>query len=80
MPVPAKKIYPAREISRRFSDETAARLESMQGRNRPGKRICDFVAPPLEGFWWQDGIDGVDYANKALYVLLKSDCPEYSEV
>ena len=40
----------------------------------------DFVVPPLEGFWWQDGIDGVDYANKALYALLKSDCPEYSEV
>ena len=25
----------------------------------------DFVVPPLEGFWWQDGIDGVDYGNKA---------------
>lgn len=24
----------------------------------------DFVVPPLEGFWWQDGIEGVDYANK----------------
>ena len=24
----------------------------------------DFVVPPLEGFWWQDGIDGMDYANK----------------
>jgi len=27
----------------------------------------DFVVPPLEGFWWQDGIDGVDYTNKALF-------------
>ena len=25
----------------------------------------DFVVPPLEGFWWQDEIDGVDYSNKA---------------
>ena len=25
----------------------------------------DFVVPPLEGFWWQDEIDGVDYDNKA---------------
>ena len=25
----------------------------------------DFVVPPLEGFWWQDEIDGVDYGNKA---------------
>jgi hypothetical protein len=24
----------------------------------------DFVVPPLEGFWWQDGIRGVDYAHK----------------
>ena len=24
----------------------------------------DFVVPPLEGFWWQEGINGVDYANK----------------
>ena len=23
-----------------------------------------YVVPPLEGFWWQEGIDGVDYANK----------------
>ena len=27
----------------------------------------DFVVPPLEGFWWQEGIDGVDYSNKALF-------------
>ncbi len=24
----------------------------------------DFVVPPLEGFWWQDGLLGVDYACK----------------
>ena len=24
----------------------------------------DFVVPPLEGFWWQDGMDGVDYGHK----------------
>lgn len=28
------------------------------------KDYFDFVVPPLEGFWWQDGIDGVDYAHK----------------
>ena len=27
----------------------------------------DFVVPPLEGFWWQEGIEGVDYANKAAF-------------
>ena len=24
----------------------------------------EYVVPPLEGFWWQEGINGVDYANK----------------
>lgn len=24
-----------------------------------------YVVPPLEGFWWQPGVPGVDYANKA---------------
>ena len=24
----------------------------------------DYVVPPLEGFWWQDGGQGVDYAHK----------------
>ena len=24
----------------------------------------DYVVPPLEGFWWQDGIQGADYAHK----------------
>lgn len=31
--------------------------------------ICyyDFVVPPLEGFWWQDGVHGVDYSNKSAF-------------
>ena len=24
----------------------------------------DYVVPPLEGFWWQDGVSGIDYAHK----------------
>ena len=24
----------------------------------------DFVVPPLEGFWWQRGVEGVDYSHK----------------
>ena len=24
----------------------------------------DFVVPPLEGFWWQEGARGADYAHK----------------
>ncbi len=25
----------------------------------------DYVVPPLEGFWWQEGDDGIDYDRKA---------------
>lgn len=25
----------------------------------------EYVVPPLEGFWWQDGAQGVDYSDKA---------------
>ncbi|QHI73500.1 GyrI-like domain-containing protein [Aminipila terrae] len=24
----------------------------------------EYVVPPLEGFWWQDGVQGVDYTRK----------------
>ena len=24
----------------------------------------DYVVPPLEGFWWQDGVTGIDYGHK----------------
>lgn len=24
----------------------------------------EYVVPPLEGFWWQEDVDGVDYSNK----------------
>ncbi len=24
----------------------------------------EYVVPPLEGFWWQENVDGIDYSNK----------------
>lgn len=27
----------------------------------------DYVVPPLEGFWWQEGIRGVDYTRKEVF-------------
>ena len=24
----------------------------------------EYVVPPLEGFWWQEGVDGIDYQKK----------------
>lgn len=27
----------------------------------------DYVVPPLEGFWWQEGVSGFDYAHKEAF-------------
>ena len=27
----------------------------------------DYVVPPLEGFWWQEGVDGIDYTDKSTF-------------
>lgn len=27
----------------------------------------DYVVPPLEGFWWQDGVDGIDDSDKSTF-------------
>lgn len=27
----------------------------------------EYVVPPLEGFWWQSGVDGVDYRDKSSF-------------
>ena len=27
----------------------------------------DFVVPPLEGFWWQEGVSGMDYGRKEAF-------------
>lgn len=27
----------------------------------------DYAVPPLEGFWWQEGMEGVDYSDKSAF-------------
>ena len=27
----------------------------------------EYVVPPLEGFWWQDGVEGIDYSSKETF-------------
>lgn len=34
----------------------------------------DFVVPLLEGFWWQEGIEGVDYSNKKGFKFISLIC------
>ena len=31
------------------------------------KGFFEYVVPPLEGFWWQEGLDSINYADKALF-------------
>jgi hypothetical protein len=30
----------------------------------------EYVVPPLEGFWYQEGIDGIDYGKKSAFCWL----------
>lgn len=36
---------------------------SKMGQNKPAGYF-EYVVPPLEGLWWMEGIEGVDYAQK----------------
>lgn len=27
----------------------------------------EYVVPPLEGFWWQENVDGADYSDKSSF-------------
>lgn len=27
----------------------------------------EYIVPPLEGLWWQDGVDGIDYSDKSTF-------------
>ena len=31
------------------------------------KGFFEYVVPPLEGFWWQDNINGVNYSDKSSF-------------
>ena len=41
----------------KMSDKTDYRIEG----------FYDYVVPPLEGFWRQEGAEGIDYGNKAAF-------------
>ena len=30
----------------------------------------EYVVPPLEGFWWQDDVDGADYSDKSTFLWI----------
>lgn len=35
--------------------------------NRKIDGFFEYVVPPLEGFWWQDNVKGVDYSRKDMF-------------
>lgn len=43
-----------------------------------GSHIIDgyfeYVVPPLEGFWWQESFDTIDYANKNGFNFISLIC------
>ena len=43
----------------------ALRMSYKGGRNIEG--FYDYVVPPLEGFWYQEGIEGFDYTRKSKF-------------
>ena len=32
----------------------------------------EYVVPPLEGFWWQEGVQGIDYGRKEDFYFIFS--------
>lgn len=42
-------------------------LKMSEKAGNPIHGFYEYVVPPLEGFWWQDGVQGVNYADKAAF-------------
>ena len=45
----------------------ACYLIAQNGDPRKLEGFFEYVVPPLEGFWWQEGVDGIDYADKSTF-------------
>lgn len=39
------------------------------------KRLFEYVVPPLEGFWRQEGVDGIDYDDKSTFCWISVTRP-----
>ena len=42
-------------------------LKMIYKTNHKMEGFFEYVVPPLEGFWWQENTDGVDYADKSAF-------------
>ena len=41
------------------------------------KGLFEYVVPPLEGFWWQENTDGVDYTDKLSLIHISEPTRPY---
>lgn len=53
----------ARAVEALYGVAYTLKMSRRGGREVEG--FFDYVVPPLEGFWWQEGVQGMDYARKA---------------
>lgn len=51
-----------RSVEQLYSIAFTIKMSKMGSRKIDG--YFDYVVPPLEGFWWQDGVEGIDYSHK----------------
>ena len=51
-----------RSVELLYSIAFTIKMSKMGSRKIEG--YFDYVVPPLEGFWWQDGVEGIDYSHK----------------
>lgn len=51
-----------RSVELLYSIALTIKMSKMGSRKIDG--YFDYVVPPLEGFWWQDGVEGIDYSHK----------------
>lgn len=45
-------------------------IKMSQKGSRAIEGYFDYVVPPLEGFWWQDGVSGVDFSHKEAFSFI----------
>lgn len=60
-----------------YSVAYTLKMSPKNGRNING--FFDYVVPPLEGFWWQEGVEGVDLSRRVSSAGFRSSaCPTLS--
>lgn len=74
--ITAPELAEKYEVSRRTINRD---IEALCKAGIPIEGYFDYVVPPLEEFWWQDEIYGVDYAHKEIFQWISlTRLPEFA--